>query len=948
MMECAEKRAAMLVFFAAFVYFLYCAVPTLYWGDSAEMASVACSMGVPHSPGYPLFSQLAALAGELPFESFPFRLNLMNVFLGALAVLLAFEIASVVSGSKIAGLAAAAGLIGCRAFVYNSLFIEVYQLHSVLLLGALYMLASHARNGDDRRLFAAALLVFAGAAHHLLMVFAFAGLIIYFILLPGHKWRVTAGPLLFLLGAAMIKLFRAFDSLPKATLITTWTLVGLGVVYIGYLIYLGIARKGLVRMLANALIVLLCLVLISILYSYLPFSSSRMPVADWWSPKSLGNFINLLLLKGYESTVPANKMDILRRFDLLGLAMQVPFMTAALILPGIIFIFRKHWRLAVFLIVVGFGTFCGSLFVRHGKPEALRIPVYITSYIFAGVGLTAVPSWRLLKGKQIWKTAIKTVAVLIAVGILALNLEDADHTFMNRSSAAYELGRGIIDGARSHSLLFIGEQTPSIMNYFKACEPGEIDRKELAVIPVSFIPFGWGLDQLRAEYPDVHFPAMEDEAQENPIFRADDPARASYAIDLINANPDRAVFSDFFFIPRDMRMITVPHGDIYQILPFNADVTSVLNMIKSDKSPVWRKFSTRDTTSAMNIASVHNERGKIYLDFGLDSGNEKYFRIALREFNTALKFFPAYADSMSNKGQTLMFFRQVNKGLKLMQDALKLAPDQPRLYETLATVKFRIQSPKSVREAIALWETAFALDPHNARALNNIASALVGMQQNDAALQFYSLAIKTDPGYLSSYINLARLYNKTNNCAKAIETLEIARDKRPDRLDIRSELAQQYSDCGMKRLYAQCMEEIIRDFPANEELFYTLAVIFRNVRQYDNLVRAMAELRRINPGFPVQQIFSSIESCDVALGAMKQVMARMPADPQMYLSLALRYSACGRDPEGLKVLEQAAVKFPKQRAFKMLIDRVKNPEAYPSKPFYQETPPPVSATTPAQ
>jgi len=85
------------IFLAGFCWLLYCAVPTIYWGDSAEMVTVSCDLGVAHSPGYPLFAQLARLFGGLPFEHYPFRINVMSVFAAALAVLLIFHAVRIIT-----------------------------------------------------------------------------------------------------------------------------------------------------------------------------------------------------------------------------------------------------------------------------------------------------------------------------------------------------------------------------------------------------------------------------------------------------------------------------------------------------------------------------------------------------------------------------------------------------------------------------------------------------------------------------------------------------------------------------------------------------------------------------------------------------------------------------------------------------------------------------------
>ena len=53
--------------FAAILYGLTLC-PTVYWYDSAEFAASAASLGVPHPPGYPLYTLIAHVFTWLPGE----------------------------------------------------------------------------------------------------------------------------------------------------------------------------------------------------------------------------------------------------------------------------------------------------------------------------------------------------------------------------------------------------------------------------------------------------------------------------------------------------------------------------------------------------------------------------------------------------------------------------------------------------------------------------------------------------------------------------------------------------------------------------------------------------------------------------------------------------------------------------------------------------------------
>src|SRR2546425_451660 len=78
------------LFFAAFAVYLSSTSPTIGSGDSGELAAVGATLGIAHSPGYPLF----ALTGKLGFFPLPwgtpaYKMNILSALFTAGAVALA-------------------------------------------------------------------------------------------------------------------------------------------------------------------------------------------------------------------------------------------------------------------------------------------------------------------------------------------------------------------------------------------------------------------------------------------------------------------------------------------------------------------------------------------------------------------------------------------------------------------------------------------------------------------------------------------------------------------------------------------------------------------------------------------------------------------------------------------------------------------------------------------
>src|SRR6202045_5456442 len=91
---------------AGILYFLT-AARDIVVGDTPELITAAVTLGVPHPPGYPLFTMLGHLFSLLPFGPVPFRVNLLAVTCDALTVAVIFFTALRLSRSRPAAAIAA-------------------------------------------------------------------------------------------------------------------------------------------------------------------------------------------------------------------------------------------------------------------------------------------------------------------------------------------------------------------------------------------------------------------------------------------------------------------------------------------------------------------------------------------------------------------------------------------------------------------------------------------------------------------------------------------------------------------------------------------------------------------------------------------------------------------------------------------------------------------------
>jgi hypothetical protein len=85
------RLTALALFLLTSLVLLTTVAPSIHTSDSPELTSAAVTLGIPHAPGYPLYTLIAHFVTSLPFADTAFRLNLLSVFATALCAPMLFR-----------------------------------------------------------------------------------------------------------------------------------------------------------------------------------------------------------------------------------------------------------------------------------------------------------------------------------------------------------------------------------------------------------------------------------------------------------------------------------------------------------------------------------------------------------------------------------------------------------------------------------------------------------------------------------------------------------------------------------------------------------------------------------------------------------------------------------------------------------------------------------------
>jgi len=161
-----DYRPALAAGIAALAVYAFTLAPTVTGEDSGELIGAAYTLGVPHPPGYPVWTMLAHLFTWIPIGNGAWRVNFFSAACGAGTVALLVLIGITLTGKRLPAVLGALLFAFSRAFWEQALIAEVYTLNTLFLAAMLLIALRGVRNASVASLQALALLAGLGTGVH--------------------------------------------------------------------------------------------------------------------------------------------------------------------------------------------------------------------------------------------------------------------------------------------------------------------------------------------------------------------------------------------------------------------------------------------------------------------------------------------------------------------------------------------------------------------------------------------------------------------------------------------------------------------------------------------------------------------------------------------------------------------------------------------------------------
>lgn len=157
----------------ALILYLRFAAMGLYPGDAGDLVTAAATHGVPHPPGYPLYTWVGFLLTRLPLFTVTWRMSLLSILPHIVVLLFAYALTYRLTKNRLASLFAALLLVGNYLFFLYSVTPEVFALLDLFVIGIFFLAVELNKRFSVRGFYAVCVLLGVALSHHTFIVLLF-------------------------------------------------------------------------------------------------------------------------------------------------------------------------------------------------------------------------------------------------------------------------------------------------------------------------------------------------------------------------------------------------------------------------------------------------------------------------------------------------------------------------------------------------------------------------------------------------------------------------------------------------------------------------------------------------------------------------------------------------------------------------------------------------------
>ncbi len=614
------------VLFSVAGIYLFNQANTIYGGDAGDLVSAIAVFGIPHPPGYPLYTFLGILVNKLiPFGTLAWKIGFLSSIPAVLTAVFLYDLLILQTISFLPAVIATLVF----AFVYPIWLYaeipEVFSLNNFFLVLLLWTFWNFQRIGKNKYLYIGAFVVGLSLSHHHIIVFLFPA--VFYLLFPldfargRHKRKIITR-------TAVFK-----------------SLFFLSIGFVPYLYPLFVAISN--------------------------------PAVNWQGPSNLTNFINLVTRAGYGTFTAGNfiaHQPVLRLLDVLAffdfVYKDFRFLGLILFLLGAIFLFKEHkalfWTLTIAFISFVFFLFYASFPLLEnfmlGTFERFIQPLYLIVSIIIAFGvvnflqlLEKIPLFEKDRKKLFLKLSA-FLFLIYPIGLFTINYPKI--SILKNDFTAENLGRDILNSVAGNSILIISTDTPLFNTQYVYYTQEKW--QNIKLIHLTKLYTTYYTDQLKKHYPDLSLPPSDT-----------DPAE-KFRLFVENNYSKFPIFSKLAFA--DEKGVWVPWGLLFRY--FKKEDLPKNEEILKENEKLWANYDNPLTGSLSKYQNlIQSDILRVYAlshqEIGFWAAKRGFSKVAEKHLLSAEKLFPDDLDSYTILAQVYIVDKRCQDAQKQIETILE-------------------------------------------------------------------------------------------------------------------------------------------------------------------------------------------------------------------------------------------------------------------------------------
>ncbi|MFH1073775.1 MAG: tetratricopeptide repeat protein [Candidatus Firestonebacteria bacterium] len=860
--------SAVLSFIIPLAVYLLTACPTVYVGDSGEMITAAYYLGIPHPPGYPLYTMFGKIMSSLPLFTIAYRVNLTASFFGALSVLFSYLLFRKISGIFFKEAREKSEFITDLAALFSSLavaFSFTFWNQSLMTKGGLYTLN---------------LLIIILALHILLKISV-----------DPRQLKIKNFVLLGIICG--LGLANHNTMLPLTLLFT---------IYATGIVFIQNKKKAFACLLS---VLFTAVFSASLLYLYLIIRAQAVPVINWGNPENLQNLIRHISRQQYLIVDPGKRtishffvelygysLAVLRQNNFLFILFPLGIYSLwkqskkYLLLTGILFLFTS----------AGFAVFTNFYLNSHDLyiVDPFLIPSFFMLSLFSVIGLFFIIN-KLRPDKFQVYTLVSIIAVF-SVLLIPFNYYKSDKS---KNWLAFKYGANLFKTIKKNGTLFAaGDNATFITCYLSRVEK---IRPDLTIYDDTGNVFDniYGKDFHRLEFGNYH--RRLNETQWKLINEAETPVYCVTGSNLNNApgfkmKPDGVLFR-----------IVKDAGEKTDTFDFSGyDTTSC------EDNTFYKDFLNRELVSLFYFSMA---------EAAFDAGNKKnaeHYYLKSEEFGGDM------ATTQNNLAISYIRKELYQKAILHSKKALDIDPRFADAYNNLGISYYKLGN---FEEAVKYYVKAIETGPRDTY-LYNLGQLYRDAKMPDGAIDAYQRALLINPYIPKGNYIVGNAYFDKGEFDKAIEFFLKGLVIEPDSFEIYTNLGVAYDRKNMLNEAGEAFKKAIRLNPKLAEARYGLGSILQKQKDYGGAIKSYSEAVGINQNFAegwnaLGLLLNATGNYKEAINCFKNLAILRPKDVETWNNLGISYGSINQFNEAIKAWEKALSLDPNYTNSKLNIQKVK-------------------------